>query len=195
MTATTTPTIETTSPPLETPPSPTPETSQANRLKGNIARLPKEVRDMINMMIEDGLPHHVLIDELGEAGQGLEPRNLADWVQGRYQDYLKNRQDIEHAKSQMEFATDLLRELGKTDPSLIYRACSVLVAHQMFNAIQEFGDAALSDMLRANPANYLRLLNTFCNMTNSTLKLEDHRICLERRQDTTDAALPLTQGC
>ncbi len=59
MTATTTPTIETTSPPLETPASPAPEASRADRLKGNIARLPKEVRDMINVMIEDGLPHHV----------------------------------------------------------------------------------------------------------------------------------------
>jgi len=42
---------------------------------------------------------------------------------------------------------------------------------------------------------YLRLLNTFCNMTNSTLKLEDHRISMERRQQATDAALALRQGC
>jgi len=179
------PTIETTSPPLGTSSSPAPETSRADRLKGNIARLPKEVRDMINVMIEDGLPHHVLIDELGEAGEGLDPRNLADWVQGRYQDYLKNRQDIEHAKTQMEFATDLLRELGDTDPSLIYRACSVLVAHQMFNAIREYGDEALRDMLGANPANYLRMLNAFCNMTDSTLTLEEHRISLESDKDAT----------
>ncbi len=28
-----------------------------------------------------------------------------------------------------------------------------------------------------------RSLNTICNMTNSTLKLEDHRLSVERRQD------------
>ncbi len=28
-----------------------------------------------------------------------------------------------------------------------------------------------------------RRLNTFCNMTDSTLKLEEHRISLESRQD------------
>jgi hypothetical protein len=55
----TTPTPETKSPSLETSPSPAPAISRADRLKGNIARLPKEVRDMINVMIEDGLPHHV----------------------------------------------------------------------------------------------------------------------------------------
>src|SRR5260221_8271879 len=185
MTATTTPTIETTSPPLETPASPAPETRRADRLKGNIARLPKEVRDMINVMLEDGLPHHVLIDELGEAGEGIDPQHLVDWVRGRYQDYLKHRQDTEQAKSQLEFATDFLRELGNADPSLIYRACSVLVAHQMFNAIREYGDEALRDMLGANPANYLRMLNTFCNMTDSTLTLEEHRISLESDKDAT----------
>ncbi len=120
-----------------------------------------------------------------EAGQGLDPQHLADWVQGRYQDYLRNREDIEHAKSQIEFATDLLRELGNTDPSLIYRACNVLVAHQMFNAIRKYGDEALRDMLGANPANYLTMLNAFCNMTNSTLKLEEHRISLESDKDAT----------
>ena len=71
---------------------------------------------MINVMLEDGLPYHVLIDELGEAGHGLNIQSLAEWVQGRYQEYLKDRDTIEHIKARKEFAFD---------PSLIYRACRV----------------------------------------------------------------------
>src|SRR5437879_774120 len=60
----------------------------------NIARLPKETRDMINVMLDEGLPYHILLEELGEGGQKLTPQSLTDWVRGRHQDYLKNRQVI-----------------------------------------------------------------------------------------------------
>ena len=57
-----------------------------SRRNGKIARLPKETRDMINHMIDDGLPARVIIDELGETGRGLNAQNITNWVQGGYQD-------------------------------------------------------------------------------------------------------------
>jgi len=130
---------------------------------------------MINTMLEDGLPHHILLDELGEAGEGLSAQHLADWVRGRYQDYVKHRETIDHAKARMEFAAHLLRELGNADPKLIYRACGVLVALQIFDAILEHGDQALQDMLKAKPASYITIINSLCNLTNAALKHEQQR--------------------
>ena len=127
---------------------------------------------MINVMLEDGLPYHVLIDELGEAGHGLNIQSLAEWVQGRYQDYLKDRQTMDHAKARMEFASDLLRELGDADPGLILRACRVVVALQIFDAILEHGEQALRDMLQRNPSSYINVLNSLCNLSNAALKCE-----------------------
>ena len=130
---------------------------------------------MINVMLEDGLPHHVLIDELGEAGHGLNIQSLAEWVQGRYQQYLKDRDTIEHVKARKEFAADLLRELGDADPDLIYRACRVVVALQILDALLEYGDEALRTMLHLKPAGYVNMLNSVCNLTNAELKHEEHR--------------------
>src|SRR2546425_13233488 len=78
----------------------------ANRpdLTDKIARLPKVTRDMLNVMLDDSLPYHVILDELGEAAQGLTASSLAQWVKGSYQDYLKERQTIEDDKTQSEFA-------------------------------------------------------------------------------------------
>src|SRR5258707_12661656 len=134
----------------------------ANRpdLTDKIARLPKVTRDMLNVMLDDSLPYHVILDELGEAAQGLNASSLAQWVKGRYQDYLKERQTIEDVKTESEFAADLLRELGNIDRSVIHRACLVVANLQFFRAIRESGDQALKDMLRANPSSYLNLLNT-----------------------------------
>ena len=69
----------------------------ANRpdLTDKIARLPKVTRDMLNVMLDDSLPYHVILDELGETAQGLSAGGLATWVKGSYQDYLKERQTIE----------------------------------------------------------------------------------------------------
>jgi len=45
--------------------------SAIRNLQSNIARLPKATRDMLNVMLDDSLPYHVILDELGEAAQGL----------------------------------------------------------------------------------------------------------------------------
>ena len=129
---------------------------------------------MINIMLQDGLPYHVLIDELGDAGHGLNIQSLAEWVQGRYQQYLKDRDTIEHVKARQEFASDLLRELGNADPALIYRACRVVAALQIFDAILEYGDETLRRMLHVNPGSYVNLLNGVRNMTNAELKQQKH---------------------
>src|SRR3989442_15818792 len=108
----------TTTPNRETSPSSAPgprlcESQQPpDRLEQKISRLPKPTRDMINLMLEDGLPYKIIIDELAEAGRGITPQSLAKWLQSGYEDYLKNCQNIEEAKTQAEFAADLLRELG-----------------------------------------------------------------------------------
>ena len=160
----------------------------ANRadLTDKIARLPKSTRDMLNVMLDDRLPYHVIVDELGETAQGLSAGSLATWTKGGYEDYLKERQATEDVKSQAEFAADFLRELGNIDPSVVHRACHILVSLQMFRAIREFGDEALRDMLRANPSSYLNILNTLCKMVQPTIDLENHR----RARENTSAKAP-----
>ena len=143
---------------------------------------------MINLMLEDGLPYKVIIDELAESGRGLTPQSLTKWLQSGYEDYRKNRQHIAEAKTQAEFAADLLRELGNIDVRTVHRACLVLTSLQIFTAIQEYGDEALRKALHVNPCSYFTLLNTLCNLTNSSLKLEDHRIGLESAAREVPAA-------
>ena len=152
----------------------------AARRNGKIARLPKPTRDMINHMLDDGLPYHVIIDELGEAGEGLNAQNLTNWKQGGYQDWLKHQELIERVKAQVEAATDLLRETGNLDTSKIYEACHLVAAVQLFDGLLEYGEEALKKILMDKPATYISLLNVVCNLANSGLRYDKHRLLVSR---------------
>ena len=97
------------------------------------------------------------------------------------QDYLKKSQTIEEIKTEAEFASDLLRELGAIDVSVIHRACVVVATLQMFHAIEEHGEAALRNMIQRKPATFLTLLNALCNLTQSSINLDNHRLDVECR--------------
>ena len=135
-----------------------------DELAQKIARLPKPTRDMINLMLDDALPYRVILDELAETGGGLTAQTLAHWVQTGHQQHLHNRQTIDTAKTQAEFAADLLHELGQIDPTAVHRACLVIAGGQIFNAIVEYGDEALRKMLHTQPASYLAALNILCRL-------------------------------
>ena len=99
---------------------------------------------------------------------------MGDPFKGGYEDYVKNRQTIEGVKTEAEFAADLLKALGDIDPSVIHRACLCVASLQMLKAIREYSDEALRDMLQSRPASYISLLNTVCNLSNATIKQEEH---------------------
>src|SRR5882724_10241772 len=54
------------------------------RRNGDIARLPKQVRQQVNEMLDDGLRYPQVIANLGEAGGDLTPRAVMSWTNGGY---------------------------------------------------------------------------------------------------------------
>src|SRR5215471_1048317 len=108
----------------------------SSRRNGKIARLPKETRDMLNRMLDDGVPYHVIIDELGEAGEGLNAQNLTNWKQGGYQEWVKNQELIARTRAQIEHAIDLLHETdGTANSARVIEACHMVGATQLMEAL------------------------------------------------------------
>src|SRR3954467_14974114 len=116
----------------------------STRRNGKIARLPKQTRDMLNRMLDDGLPYRIIIDELGEAGEGLNLQNLTNWKQGGYQDWVKNQELIEQLRLQIEHAIDLLNETGgAANTAKVIEACHMVGATQLMWGLLEHGDAGV----------------------------------------------------
>jgi hypothetical protein len=166
-------TLETEIPHLESVyPEITALNSGNNRRNGKIARLPKETRNMINRMLDDGLPYPVIIDELGEAGEGLNTQNLTNWKQGGYQDYLKVQALIEKIKAQTETAMDILAEVSEVDVRKLHEACTMVAAVQLLTALRDHGDEALSKMVINDPGKYVTLVNAVCRVAESGLRID-----------------------
>ena len=70
-----------TAPGQVTPPdsNPQPATSDnpAHRRNGKVARLPKELRELVNVMLSDGTPYPAIIQKIAERGHALNPDNLS----------------------------------------------------------------------------------------------------------------------
>src|SRR5204863_1726731 len=77
------------------------------RHNGNVARLPKALRDKVNQMLQDGFTYPAIIESLGDDGKGLIPSNISRWKDGGYQDWLLQQTWLAHTRLRQEPAVDL----------------------------------------------------------------------------------------
>src|SRR5438034_3005927 len=86
-------TLETEAPPelnsLRTSPS---TRAPARARTGKIARLPDEIREIVNTMLHDAAPYAAIISRLAELGYtGFLKQNISQWRNGGYQDWRRER--------------------------------------------------------------------------------------------------------
>jgi hypothetical protein len=86
---------------------------------GKIARLPREIREQLNIKLDDGMeagPILEWVNELPETkkvvaelfeGKPINAQNLTEWRQGGHQDWLRARERIDLAQQLEEQAEDL----------------------------------------------------------------------------------------
>jgi hypothetical protein len=162
----------------------------SGRRNGKIARLPRATRDMINKMLDDGLPYHVILEELGEAGEGINTQNLTNWKQGGYQDWVKHQELIERIRIQTEFAIDLLRQTGDVNPALVTEACHMVAATQLLQNLLRHGDDAVKKLLVDKPQTYISILNVICRLADSGLRYDKHRLLVNQTQAKSSSIKP-----
>jgi hypothetical protein len=146
------------------------------RRNGKVARLPAALRDQVNRMLDDGLPYKQIIHNLGPAGQHLTEDNLSNWRHGGYDDYLKTQTLQVRAAIQAEAAADLLREPGAPSPELLRQACSQIGLLSYFTTLLEHGDDYAKQALNRNPAKFITLINSCCNLANTNIAIEKDRL-------------------
>ena len=141
-----------------------------NRRNGKIARLPNDVREVVNQMIRDGAEYSEIVEELRVLGhEDIRPRNVSRWYQGGYQDWLKEQNQLEELKREKEFAARFLKENAG---SSMHEAALQLMTLQMFRLLQRFDMEGLEEGLEATPQNYSGLLRAFTQVSRRATEYE-----------------------
>jgi hypothetical protein len=150
-----------TAPPLTLKPKP-----RKHRRNGNIARLPKLERDLVNQMLSDGATYPNIVEALDEVGRTVTARNISNWARGGYLDWLKDQEQVLENRARQDSLVDLLREQD---------------ASQLPEVGLQFAATTLSELL-VKPGNleadldkYLRVIRTLCRLSREIFRLQKYR--------------------
>jgi hypothetical protein len=142
------------------------------RRNGNVARLSKEVRDRLNVMIEDGVPYAQILKELGKDGEGISVSNLSRWKDGGHQDWLAERAFVEQLRARQETPRALVKDFDATE---VNHAALQLGTLHIFEAMRELRAGPLKEKLGGDCEAFARLVNALARVSRETMQLQKYR--------------------
>ena len=152
---------------------------RCHRRKGNVARLPRVVRDRINQMIDDGVPYGEIIETLGEEAKGVSISGLSRWKDGGHQDWLAEQAFLEQTRLRQEITQEMVQDFDGTQ---VNHAALQLGALHIFEALRDLGPGSLDKKLGGNCGAFARLVNALARASRETMQLQKYReACAEAR--------------
>jgi hypothetical protein len=140
----------------------------SHRRKGKIARLPEHLRESVNTMLNDGLPHKDIVARLREHGASINPSNLTRRQNGGFQDYLQQRVWLKEMQSNLDFILDHLRN---NECNQIPQAAIQLSSIRLFQFLRDFTDAA-GPGNACDSIDFIRAANAACRLSEATNHLK-----------------------
>src|SRR5205807_5994308 len=117
------------------PEAPSPDQSPTGAGKthtGFVARLPKNLRDQVNLLLLDNTPYKKIIQSLGEPGSHLNEGHIGQWKAGGYQDWLEDLRRAEALGIARDSAIDLL---SKNAGATVQDASRAVAAAQLYELL------------------------------------------------------------
>jgi len=149
------------------------------RRNGKVARLPKAVRDRINVMIQDGVTYLKIIERLGAEGEGLNEDNLSNWKQGGYQDWLREIQLAETMRAKHELAHEIVARSAEANGA--GQAVLQIIAANLCEFLTETEPDELRASLLSDADKFTRFVNAMVRLAEGGIKCDVHKNRHEER--------------
>ena len=141
-----------------------------HRRIGKIARLPADIREQVNEMLDDGLEYNRIIDWLTEQGHpGIVPKNLSNWKDGGYEDWLNHCQRLAELEVKSGYAIEVAQQ---ADPAKFQNATVNLTCLQFFEMLNRFDPLRLAAAVNLRPEKYPALINSLARFTREFVGLK-----------------------
>jgi hypothetical protein len=152
-----------------------------NKRNGKIARLPDEVREMVNQNLKNGVSYPKLLEQLHGLGHpDISANNLSAWFQGGYQDWERGKQQTESLKEERAYALKVVEEKGA---GTLQAASVELASLQLFKLLSRFDVEALQAELEPSSKQYGELLAMFSRLMHRTLELQKFKLLSDQREE------------
>ena len=149
------------------------------RRNSQIARLPKEVRQHVNEMLDDGSTSLQVTAWLAEQGHGqFNEMVISRWRNGGYQDWLTAQERLDERQYKLELAQ---QHATAGDP-VFHDAGVNIIAQEFYDAFSRLNFEELAAKARENPDKLIRLLQIFIQFNAYCLRRDKHRNDLQRQQ-------------
>lgn len=129
------------------------------RPTGKVARLPRAIREQVNLMLDEGHTYRRITQRLAELGYpGFSHHNILRWKKGGHCTWLveQDRRDLQKVRS--DAYVGLLKNLPNS--SELADASEGLLGLHVFRALQELQDCPDADLLSQRSARVLRFVRT-----------------------------------
>jgi hypothetical protein len=165
---------------------------------GKIARLPKTLRDAVNLALQDGAPARRIIQIITDAkkhgatnGDGTEilipnEQNVTNWLEGGYKDWQAENERLRDMQAKREFA---LRIVQENEGGKIHEAGLNLAASQIFELLQDFDVSTLKEQLAEDPENYSKVVSALARISKEALGFEKYRQLVTEQKRKIEEAL------
>jgi len=158
------------SPPINPPFHKSNNSFAARTRNGKVARLPYAVRDMLNRMLRNNIPHSQIVDALDELQFKVTERNISNWkTRGGYRDWCIAQ---ERALETRLLQDNLLEQLRKNDASQLAEVGLQLAATELS---QFFLKSETRQQLNADPEKLARTIGILCRLARQIHILQKYR--------------------
>ncbi len=162
---------------------------------GKVARLPKALRDEVNLRLQNGGVYREIAQWLdkqpGAGADRFNEENLRAWFHGGHQDWLKQQTRTEEIKARAEASLAMVQAMkdGDGEGTLhITEANELLLASQINEALSEFEPAALKQLLQENPAKFFDLSSAVAGQSNERTKRQKLELEFRKYRDQVEEA-------
>jgi hypothetical protein len=158
---------------------------------GKVARLPKVIRDQINVMIQDGVPYLKIIETLGAHTEALTENNLSTWKTGGYLDWLREQQLAKIIESKHELAESIVAR--SPNDNAAGQAVLQVIATNLCRFLAETDPATMRDSLISDSDKFTRFVNSMVRLAEGGIKCEIHKFRAQDRAAETAKATKSTE--
>ncbi len=131
---------------------------------GKIATLPKEHRQKINELLDNGATYKTVAAEMSKDGISLNGENISNWFNGGFQEYLSHQAWLAQQRALVEDGSDLI---DGAQILKFHQAANLLATTQIFKALK-------SEQFNHDPMNYTRILNAFSRLSRGALTFKQY---------------------